>query len=131
MSLIYRINAPFTAEQTADLYVKSGLSRPKDLSRIERMVQNANVIITAWDGDQPVGLLRALTDFAFDCYLSDLAVDKNYQKRGIGKELVRQLQTFLGDEVMILLLSARDAVDFYKHIGFEEPQGALWIQNKG
>lgn len=130
MNVKYRINTPITAKQTANLYAAAGLSRPTDLSRIERMVQNANVIITAWDGEQLVGFLRALTDFAFDCYVSDVAVDKSYQNRGIGKELIHQLQTFLGDEVMILLLSVRDAFEFYKHIGFEESTGALWIPNK-
>ncbi len=68
----------------------SGIRRPfNDLARMQQMIDRADVTATASDGDTLVGVSRSLTDFCFSCYLSDLAVDRAYQRQGIGKELVR------------------------------------------
>ena len=68
-------------------------------ARIGRMFAAADIVVSAWSGDTLVGLCRALTDFSYCCYLSDLAVDKSYQGRGIGTGLVDRLRAALGDEV--------------------------------
>jgi GNAT superfamily N-acetyltransferase len=52
--------------------------------------QHGNLLCTAWDGEELIGVARSVTDFEYCCYLSDLAVDLKYQKRGIGRELIRQ-----------------------------------------
>ncbi|MHB1682106.1 MAG: GNAT family N-acetyltransferase [Bacilli bacterium] len=82
------------------------------------MLQHSNVIVTAWDGTKLIGLLRAMTDFSFDCYLNDLAVDSAYQRQGVGREMVRQLAKLLDDKVLIMLISSPDAIGFYESIGF-------------
>jgi GNAT superfamily N-acetyltransferase len=73
---------------------------------------HADVNISAWDGVRLIGIARAITDFSYCCYLSDLAVSKEYQKTGIGTELVKRLREHLGEEVSLLLLSAPTAMDF-------------------
>ncbi len=123
----YRRDVALTAEQLRDIFLRAGLKRPTDdLERIGRMNANANLSITAWEGNELVGVARSLTDFAFCCYLSDLAVDRNYQKLGIGKELVRLTQEAAGEESMVLLLSVPDAMEYYPKIGMNPvPNG--WI----
>ena len=76
------------------------------------------MVISAWDGPRLIGICRALTDFSYCCYLSDLAVESAYQGQGIGSELVAQLRASIGDEVTLILLSAPDAMSFYPKIGF-------------
>jgi ribosomal protein S18 acetylase RimI-like enzyme len=49
------------------------------------MLANSNLLVTAWAGQQLVGIARSITDFHYCCYLSDLAVDVAYQQQGIGK----------------------------------------------
>ena len=73
------------------------------------MFANADIVISAWDGARLVGVCRALTDFSYCCYLSDLAVDVTYQKHGIGRELIRRTQSLVGEEVSLILLSAPGA----------------------
>jgi len=110
------------------LFKSSGIKRPSDnLDRIQRMITNANVIISAWDGVNLVGIARAITDFSYCCYLSDLAVCKEYQKTGIGKELVERLRNHLGEEVALLLLSAPTAMEYYPQLGFEKTEKAFLI----
>jgi GNAT superfamily N-acetyltransferase len=131
MSYAYRSDVVPAARQVADLYRSAGLIRPvDDLPRMQRMLDNANLIITAWDGDRLVGVARSVTDFSYCCYLSDLAVEAAYQRQGIGKELIRRTQAIVGDEVMILLLAAPTARDYYGYIGFERSDRAWMIPRR-
>ena len=57
------------------------------------MAENGNLLITAWQGETLVGVARSVTDFHFACYLSDLAVDENCQKMGIGKTIFEFLDS--------------------------------------
>ena len=119
------------AVDVANLFEQSGIKRPyDDLRRIENMLERADVIISAWDGEKLVGIARALTDFVYCCYLSDLAVDREYQHKGIGKVLVRQLQTKIGDQCSLVLISAPGAMDYYPKIGFTASDRAFVIPRK-
>ncbi len=72
------------------------------------------------------GIARALTDFSWCCYLSDLAVDKDYRQRGIGKELIARVRAEAGEDAF-LLLSAPEAVAYSPKIGMEAvTNGWMW-----
>ncbi|MNI60963.1 Acetyltransferase (GNAT) family protein [compost metagenome] len=126
MNITYTINTPLEAAAAADIFISAGLRRPVDnLELIGRMLENADILITAWDGDRPVGMARAITDFALCCYLSDLAVRKEYQHQGIGKELVNHVRAQLDEQIMLLLLSAPTAMDYYPKLGFVKLRNAF------
>ena len=127
MNLTYQINTPITAEQFVALCLSSGLRRPiDDQPRIQRMLDHANLTLTAWDGETLVGFARSLTDYSFCCYMSDLAVRAEYQRHGIGQQLIRRTKEIIGDECMLLLLAAPDAMSYYPHIGFIKVENG-WI----
>ncbi|GIX41860.1 MAG: N-acetyltransferase [Leptospiraceae bacterium] len=120
-----------TKEQLFELFKNSGIRRPyNDLNRIQKMIDHANLIITVWDNEKLVGIARCLTDFVYCCYLSDLAVDKKYQKKGIGKSILDYLKTLLTEEVSIILISAPEAMEFYPKMGFTKTDRAFLIQRK-
>lgn len=128
MNISYSINGSLTAEEVADVFRSSGIKRPvDDLPRIQTMLDHANVTISAREGERLIGVARALTDFSYCCYLSDLAVREEHQKQGIGKELVRLLQSHLGETVAIVLLSAPAALGYYPRIGFEHSDRAFVV----
>jgi len=128
MPIEYKINTPLSSKEVSDVFRSSGIKRPlDDLDRIQRMINHADVTISAWDIDKPVGIARAITDFTYCCYLSDLAVCEEYQKTGIGTELIERLRNHLGDEVSLLLLSAPTAMEYYPRIGFEKTEKAFVI----
>jgi ribosomal protein S18 acetylase RimI-like enzyme len=111
-----------TPEQFVDVLKRSTLSlrRPvDDPERIRKMLKHANVLITAWHANLLVGVSRALTDFSFCCYLSDLAVDAAFQHRGIGKRLINETHDAAGRETRLILLAAPAAVGYYPKIGME------------
>ena len=128
----YRDDAKVTAEEAIDLYIRSTLGerRPVDSKEtFEAMLKNANLTITAWNQDKLIGISRSLTDFAYVAYLADLAVDQQYQRMGIGKELIAQTQKRLGSNCMIVLLAAPKANEYYEHIGFEHNPRAWTLKN--
>jgi predicted N-acetyltransferase YhbS len=129
MNLRYETFRQISADEFIDLLKRSTLAerRPVDDRKcIQAMLQHANLLCTAWDGEKLVGIARSVTDFEYCCYLSDLAVDEKYQKKGIGKELIRQTKSKLGDKTNLILLSAPKAEAYYSKIGFDAHRSA-WV----
>ena len=117
--ITYRVGNNLDLDQVIELYQAStlGARRPvDDRDRMRTMLQNANLIVTAWEVEVIVGIARSLTDFCYCTYLSDLAVRASHQLHGVGRELVRRTQQ-AGGKAMIILLSAPAAVDYYPKIG--------------
>ena len=122
MDIRYGIEDNLDPAEFLNILERSGLAarRPVDEpERIRAMVENANLTVCARDDRGVlVGVSRAVTDFAFCCYLSDIAVDRALQGRGIGRELIRRTHEAAGGEaVTLLLLSAPAAMDYYPKVG--------------
>ena len=131
MNITYKTEAIPDIDEITDVYRSSGINRPADDSdRITRMYANSNLVITAWDNDLLVGIARSLTDFCYCCYLSDLAVRREYQHYGIGRELIRRTKEKIGDQTMLLLLSAPGAMEYYPKVGFEKVDNGYIIRRK-
>lgn len=111
------------------VYESSEIKRPiSDKQRIATMYANSNLIVSAWDNLKLVGISRALTDFCYCCYLSDLAIHKDYQKLGIGKKLIDITKERIGLKTALILLSAPNAMDYYPNIGFEKIENGFIIK---
>ncbi len=132
MNIQYKTNELITVNQFVDLLNASMLAdrRPTDdLSCMQGMLQNSNLMITAWDDGLLVGIARSMTDFHYACYLSDLAVHKAYQNQGIGKLLQIKTQDQLGPKCKLIAIAAPDANSYYEHIGFSN-NPRCWVLNR-
>ncbi len=99
-----------------------------DRARIARMLAHADITLCARDAHGLlIGVSRALTDYAYCCYLSDLAVDRDWQGGGIGRELIRRTHEIAGPQSMLLLLSAPGAMTYYPHVGMSKSENAFII----
>ena len=128
----YRLGNTLDLDTVIELYRASTLGerRPVDEpDRMGRMLDAANLVVSAWDGGTLVGIARSLTDFCYCTYLSDLAVRLSHQRFGIGKELMRRTQAE-APRAMLILLAAPKAVDYYPHVGFTRHESA-WILRPG
>jgi predicted N-acetyltransferase YhbS len=120
--ITYNQELTLSVEEFRDILVRSTLGERRpvdDLQRLSKMLQHANLIITARDNGKLVGVSRSLTDFAFCTYLSDLAVDVTYQKSGIGKELIRRTK-FETPNAKLILLAAPAAREYYPKVGMTQ-----------
>lgn len=128
MEIVYKENVIPSVEQIVALYDLAGLPRPtQDLLRIKKIYDHANLIISAWHDQKLVGIARSITDFAWSCYLADLAVLPDYQKQGIGNRLIQITKSKVGEETMILLLSVPTAMEYYPKVGFTKENRSFAI----
>lgn len=129
MEIIYKDDIMPDIDQIIDVYNSSGINRPtNDKERIKKMYSHSNLILTAWDNDKLVGISRSVTDFYYCCYLSDLAVSKEYQNRGIGKKLIELTKNKIGEQTALILISAPTAKDFYLKIGMQKIENGFIIK---
>jgi N-acetylglutamate synthase-like GNAT family acetyltransferase len=129
MEIIYRTDIRPNTNQIIEVYNSSGINRPTaDKERIVKMYDNSNLIITAWENYKLIGISRSLTDFCYCCYLSDLAVRKDYQTNGIGKKLIELTKKEIGEQTTLLLLSAPTAMDYYPKVGLQKIDNAFLIK---
>jgi len=122
MNIIYRVEADLDSAEFIDVLNRSTLGERRpvdDFSRIKKMCDNANLIVTARMDGKLIGVARSITDFAYCTYLSDLAVDQDYQKMGIGKRLIEETKK-QAPQAKLILLSAPSAIDYYPKIGMKK-----------
>ena len=128
-SIHFRDGGDLDLDTVIDLYRAStlGARRPiDDRAIVASMMAHANLVVTAWDGEQLVGIARTLTDFLYVGYLADLAVRETHQRRGIGVALIRKTREQMGPRSSIVLLAAPQAADYYPRIGFTH-HGSAWV----
>lgn len=134
MTIRYAIEPQLAADEFVDVLRRSTLAERRpvdDRARIETMLRNASVILTARDATGLlVGISRAMTDFSYCCYLSDLAVDAAFQGQGIGRELIRRTHEAGGPGTTLILLAAPKARTYYPHVGMTQ-HDSCWITRPG
>ncbi len=129
MFVHYDLEPDLSPEEFIDVLVRSSLAERRpvhDRDTIRRMLSFADVIVTARSDELLIGVSRALTDFAYCTYLSDLAVDVRHQRQGIGRELIRRTHEAAGWQTTLLLLAAPKAQSYYPHIGMTKHE-SCWI----
>jgi predicted N-acetyltransferase YhbS len=122
MNIIYQTENDLNHFEFIDILKRSTLAerRPVDDNElIKKMCENANLIVTARFNGKLIGVARSITDFVYCTYLSDLAVDEEYQKKGIGKKLIEETMK-QAPRAKLILLSAPAAVDYYPKIGMKK-----------
>ena len=135
-----RPNLLYTRETSLDVMefrrvlMESGLgaTRPvDDKPRLAQMLSAANLVMTARLAvtDQPIiGVARCITDFAWCCYVSELAVTQAAHGLGAGKGLLNAVRSELGPRVSVILASVPDAVGFYEQIKMQRLPDAFWYR---
>jgi len=127
---LYCLEPKLPASEFVDLLVRSTLAERRpidDAEMIAGMLTNADIVLTARTADGLlVGVSRAITDFSYCTYLSDLAVDKAFQGHGIGRELIRRTHEAAGTHTSLILLAAPKAATYYPHIGMRR-HDSCWV----
>ena len=128
--ITFTTDQSLSPEEFIDVLRRSTLAERRpvdDVERIAGMLAGADIVLTARTTEGLlVGVSRAITDFHYCTYLSDLAVDADYQRQGIGKQLIEQTHELAGRQSTLILLSAPAAQEYYPHIGMER-HDSCWI----
>jgi predicted N-acetyltransferase YhbS len=127
----YKIENNLSVEEFRMVLVNSTLGQRRpvdDPDRLRKMLEHGNLIITARENNVLIGVSRSLTDFVFCTYLSDLAVDKLYQKQGIGRELIR-LTKLASPDARLILLAAPAATGYYPKLGMIRHEHCFYLDD--
>ena len=133
MNVAYAQEPQLGAEEFIALLRNTSLGERRpvdDVERIRRMIEHADIMLTARVDGRLVGIARTITDYSFATYLSDLAVDEAHQGQGIGRELIRRTQEITGNEALLVLIAAPQAQTYYPHIGLEQ-HPSCWFLPRG
>ena len=128
--VVVALEPELSAEAFADILRRSTLAdrRPADdLQRLEGMLRSADIVVTArTDTGELVGVSRAISDFHYCTYLSDLAVAESHQRQGIGRALIQRTHEAAGQHTHLVLLAAPAAREYYGKVGMER-HDACWM----
>ena len=107
-----------------------GSQYPKERfnERIKKLVKNVNISLAARNKDgKVVGTLFGLTDFSYWLYITDLGVDRDYERQGIGKKLMETAHNLAGGEkdIAVYLIANENAVPFYEKIGMKKAEDVM------
>ena len=102
-----------------------GSQYPKErfYERIEKLVKNVSISLVARnENDLIVGVLFGLTDFCYWLYITDLGVDRNYERQGIGSKLIKKAHEIAGGEkdIAVYLIANENAIPFYEKLGMKK-----------
>ena len=121
-----------TAEEYIDFLKRTdlGAQYPKErfAERIPRLLENASISLAARnDENRLIGVLLGLTDFAYWLYVTDLGVDRDYERQGIGRSLMKQAHELAGGEkdIAVYLIANEDAVPFYEKLGMKRADDVM------
>jgi ribosomal protein S18 acetylase RimI-like enzyme len=116
----YQLEAEISINEFQSILEESGLARRRpmeDLNLLERMISGSNLLVTARAEGQLVGLLRGISDHCYRSFIADLAVSQAFQRKGIGRQLLK-IAREQAPEARLILFSAEDALSFYEKLGF-------------
>ncbi len=121
-----------SAEEYIDFLKRTDLGSqyPKERfeERIRKLVQNVSVSLVARnENGTAVGVLFGLTDFAYWLYITDLGVDRVYERQGIGKQLMKTAHDIAGGEkdIAVYLIANENAVPFYEKLGMKKAEDVM------
>jgi ribosomal protein S18 acetylase RimI-like enzyme len=116
----YQLETEISLTEFLSILEESGLDRRRpmeDLNLLERMISGSNLLVTARAEGQLVGLLRGISDHCYRSFIADLAVSQAFQRKGIGRQLLK-IAREQAPEARLILFSAEDALSFYEKLGF-------------
>ena len=120
------------AEEYVDFLRRTDLGsqypRERFETRIPRLLESASLSLAAREeGGRLVGVLLGLTDFAYWLFVTDLGVDRNFERQGIGSRLMKQALDLAGGEknIAVYLVANERAIPFYEKLGMKKAEDVM------
>jgi N-acetylglutamate synthase-like GNAT family acetyltransferase len=130
MGIEIREGSSVKPEELRDLFEHAPWARGRTTEEIRIMLENTDYHFSAWDGKRLIGFARVLTDRVYRATLWDVVVHTDYQKRGVGEELVNRILSHpVLSKVEKFWLNTRDKFGFYEKFGFVRSDQGMVREN--
>jgi len=121
----YSLEKTVNYDGLVQLFYQAGWSdKTSDLNRLHLMVENSQIVLTAWDEGEMIGFARCITDYVFNGQINNVIVDQEYRGRGIGKGLISRILNN-SKKVTYILRGDHDSIKFYMQMGFKDSDLSL------
>lgn len=122
----------FDPAQLLHLYRQAPWAKHRNLDDTKAMLAGTDVVISAWDGRRLVAFGRVLTDYVYRATIWDVIVDRDYQGRTIGTEIVRRILNHPTLQQVELFWLCTRMPGFYERLGFsgKEQTGMVWSRTR-
>lgn len=123
MGVVYAREQDLAADEYSELLRVSGMAERRPVDDPERMaaaIRGSDLVVTARVDGVLVGAARAITDYYLHCYIGDLAVHPDHQRRGIGLGLQQYLRDLLDPGCKIKLSATPNAAEYYPRLGYSK-----------
>ena len=116
-------------EDIIRLYRANNWSAVEKPNELYNGLMNSHALITAWNGDELIGLGNAISDGYLVVYYPHLLIHPNYQKKGIGQMIMDKMQEKYKNFHMQMLTADGNSIEFYRKAGFEKAGNTqpMWI----
>ncbi|HYF91218.1 MAG TPA: GNAT family N-acetyltransferase [Symbiobacteriaceae bacterium] len=128
MSIRYSDTREYSVAELRDLFLSVGWSSGQYPEKLQVAMRNSHSVVSAWDGDQLVGLMNCLSDGIMTAYFHYLLVKPAYHNQGIGRTLVRMMLDHYSDYARKVLIAYDEEIPFYERCGFEVGKGTTPLQ---
>ncbi|MGX6970380.1 GNAT family N-acetyltransferase [Vagococcus bubulae] len=118
----YKKGYQIDSKNLKELYNSVGwIAYTQDLVGLERAITHSLYVVSAWHGEQLVGLIRVVGDGYTILYIQDILIHPDYQQQKIGTKLMCDvLETYKHVRQKVLLtVDAPNVRGFYESFGFE------------
>ncbi len=132
MNIVYTEEKRFTQQQVQELFLSVGWLSGQFPSRLYKALMHSETVLTAWDGDRLVGLVRVLDDSELVAFIHYVLVDPAYHRQGIAGEMIGRIREKYRDYLYLEgMPEDRSNVPFYQRLGFRlmEDGAAMQIVN--
>jgi ribosomal protein S18 acetylase RimI-like enzyme len=131
MEIEYRNSQIFQSEELKNLFLSVQWEAGRYPEKLVESMKNSDTVFSAWDNDRLIGLINVLDDGVMTAYIHFLLVNPEYQRKGIGKELLRMAKEKYKDYLRIVLVADNKEMGFYQNSGFEAGKGttAMFINS--
>lgn len=128
--IIYHTDKKVDYDKLKTLFNEVGWNdKTDDINRLKAMVENSQIVVTAWDEKTMVGFARCTTDYVFNGQINNVVVDSKYRRKGIGRVLINTILDNSKQVTYMLRGSIRNE-KFYRSLGFEDGQISLIYRRK-
>ncbi len=119
----------FTVKQVQELFLSIGWVSGQYPTRLHKALMNSSTVISAWDDDKLVGLIRVLDDSELVAYMHYVLVHPDYQGQGIARNMVELVKEKYKDYLYIEVMpEERKNEAFYEKHGFQVMQDGVAMQ---
>lgn len=127
--ITYTEEKKFDNKSVVDLFSSVGWVSAQYPTRLYKALMHSSTVITAWDGDRLVGLVRVLDDSELVAYMHYVLVHPDYHGQGIAGAMVEMVKEKYKDYLYIELMpEERKNAAFYEKHGFQIMEDGVAMQ---